>query len=221
MKRSALAVALLSSAAMAAPVVTLHSANVGIGSITYSVVGTTITINENWTSAGPGVLLITGFVGGVNYKVVKNTFNDSGVNWNRLTNELLDKAGDAEDALDPLPYPKFVPPGFSTSNDFDGLSFAQGIMGPNVPRTSDTWKKIDADETTDARDFLDFYDGICADGTTCQVSYGIRYNLGFVNDFLLSQRPNAISRPEVPEPTTLGLAGLAVALMAIARKKLA
>ena len=71
--------------------------------------------------------MISGLDAGVSYTVVKQITNNSGITWVRLANELLDPAGDQEDIdNDPQPYPAFVPAGFSTSNDLDGLSFDQG-----------------------------------------------------------------------------------------------
>ena len=71
-----------------------------------------------------GSVLISGIDANVNYTIVKQITNNTGTTWTRLANELLNPAGDANDATDPQPYPAFVPAGFTTSNDFDGLSNA-------------------------------------------------------------------------------------------------
>jgi hypothetical protein len=119
--------------ALAIPTVAIHPSNVGIGSINVAVLGTIITIEEFWTSASPGFLLIDGLDQDVAYTVRKIIHNNSGIAWTRLANELLDPAGQTNDDLDPKPYPAFVPAGFTTSNDQDGLSFDQ--FG-SQPRTS-------------------------------------------------------------------------------------
>lgn len=200
--------ALSTTAAQAVPVVSLHSSNVGIGSISYTVSGNTITIEEDWTSTGIGILEIDGLDSGADYTVEKLITNNSGSAWNSFANELLDPAGDREDAInDPSPQPGFVPSGFSTSNDVDGLSFAQGS---GIPRTSAQFADVFVDELTDVRDFIDFDNGLVPDGGTDTVSYGLRDNSDN-QPFLLVQRPNERSI-EVPLPASLPLfiAGLAV-----------
>ena len=196
-------------AALAIPTVTIHPANVGIGSINVSVVGTVITIEEFWTSASPGFLLIDGLDRDLAYTVNKIIHNNSGIAWTRLANELLDPAGQANDDLDPKPYPSFVPAGFTTSNDQDGLSFDQ--FG-SQPRTSTVFGSVFVDEDTDARDFLDFFNGTLNNGATdTLMTYGL-IDKDTNQPFLLSQRPNAFSR--VSEGGILlimgaGLAGIA------------
>ncbi|HEY0284792.1 MAG TPA: PEP-CTERM sorting domain-containing protein, partial [Vicinamibacterales bacterium] len=148
---------------------------------------------------------------------VKQITNNSGTAWTRLANELLDPGGDAEDGNDPQPYPAFVPGGFSTSSDLDGLSFAQGS---GLPRASDAFASVFEDELTDARDFLDFFTGSVPNGGTFLVTYGLRDNAGDNQPFLLVQRPNTQSRPEatIPEPATMFLVG--GGLTALVRRRL-
>lgn len=200
------------------PILTLHSSNVGIGSLSYSFNSTTntITINETWTSAAPGFIEITGLNRGTSYTVVKNITNSSGEDFDRIANELLDPLGQSEDtSYDVLPYPAFVPAGFSTSNDNDGLSFAQGS---GIPRTSDIWSSLIVDEIFHVRDFLDFYNGVLGTGSTGYVTYGLRENNGTQQPFLLSQRPNE-SSVNVPEPLTFLLVGTGLAGIGLLRKR--
>jgi hypothetical protein len=200
--------------AFGAPIVTLHSSNVGIQSINvnYDAVTRTITIEEVWSGVGPGVLEISG-LDTSEYTVIKEITNNSGVNWNRLANELLDPAGDNEDVSDPQPYPAFVPAGFSTSNDQDGLTFDQG---GSTPRTSNVFASLVVDELTNARDFLDFYNGVLLSGGGGTVTYGLQ-DTGPNQPFLLLQRPNAFS--DVPEPSTYAMVGLGVAALGLWRRK--
>lgn len=207
------------SRAEAVPVVTLDISNLGIGTlgVDFDPVTNTITLTEDWTSVMMGSVLISGLDLGVNYTVVKEITNNTGLSWTRLANELLDPAGDQEDIdNDPQPYPAFVPAGFSTSSDIDGLSFAQGS---GIPRTSSAFASVFEDELTDARDFLDFFNGTVTDGSSFTVTYGLRDNFGN-QPFLLVQRPNAFSRPEttIPEPATMFLVGGGLA--AIARRRM-
>ena len=218
--RSLIVAALLTApvAAHAVPLVSLHSSNVGISAFSYSFdAGTnTITINETWTSAGLGSLLFSGLDAGVNYIVVKSITNNTGSAIDEIANELLDPAGQQNDLdRDPGVQPSFVPAGFTTSNDFDGLSFAQGS---SLPRTSDVFDDVSADELTDARDFLDYFDGVLADGATGSLTFGLRDNLGSPGDnqpFLLIQRPNTRS---IPAPAAVALFGLGLAAVALRRR---
>lgn len=194
--------------------VNLHSSNVGIGSINVSVAGTTITIEENWTTLGNGFLEFSGLQEGVDYTINKIVTNNTGIDWSSLANELLDPLGQ-NDAIDVLPYPSFVPTGFSTSNDQDGLSFAQGS---GLPRTSTVFSSLIVDEATDVRDFLDFFGGTLANGATDTITFGLRDNDVLSNEpFLLSQRPNQFSNNDgekIPEPTSI-LSILAVGILSL------
>lgn len=199
-----------------AVVVSLHSSNVGIASINVTVSGTTITIEEDWSSDGIGVLEFSQLEPLTDYTIEKVITNNSAADWTRFANELLDPLGQDEDSDDPLPYPAFVPAGFSTSNDVDGLSFAQGS---GLPRTSSVWSSVLADELSDARDFLDFFDGTLTVGSTDDfMTFGLRENFGTQQPFLLVQRPNAFSR-QVPEPAAALIFGLGLAGLGFARRK--
>jgi hypothetical protein len=208
------------SRAEAVPIASLDPANLGIGTLGFAFdpVTNTITLTEDWTSVMMGAVLISGLESGVNYTVVKEITNNSGTTWTRLANELLDPAGQQEDLdNDPQPYPAFIPAGFSTSSDLDGLSFAQGS---GLPRTSTAFASVFEDELTDARDFLDFFNGTVLNGSSFTMTYGLRDN--FDNQpFLLVQRPNVSSRevPEIPEPATMFLVGAGLAAMARRRVK--
>lgn len=209
--------------AFAVPAVSLHSSNVGIDSISvaYDAGTNTFTITEDWDATGPGVLHFTGFTAADKdtvYTIRKIINNNSGVDWTRMALELLDPLDNVnDDGADPLPYPGHVPAGFSTSNDGDGLHFNQG--SPNNPaRTSTAFASWIADELTDVRDFIDFYNGTLIDGGSdnyMQIAIRVNSNYGSDN-FLLMQRPNESS---VPEPGVLGLLGLGLLGLGYMRRR--
>ena len=191
---AALAVA---TPAAAAPVVDVYQGT--LGAFSYSVMGDTITIEETWTNANPVFLRFTGLDPAVSYIVRKNIINNTGSNFLTFANELFDPAGNLNGDLDPSPQPAFIPAGWTTSNDNDGLSFAQGF---GIARTSDAFATVIADENTDARDFLDFVNGNVAPGGSFFVTYGLTNNSAANDPFLLGQRANVRTLPGVPEPAT-------------------
>lgn len=185
-----------------------------LGAFSFSVVGSTITINETWTNTNNVFLKFEGLDQGTNYTIVKRIINNSGSTWTRLANELLDPGVDPED---PKPQPGFVPAGWSTSSDADGLSFAQGS---GLPRTSSVFPTVEVDELTDARDFIDFSGASVASGAALfTVTYGLR-DTGNNEPFLLSQRVNVRSVPAVPEMGTwaMMLAGFGIVGGAMRRR---
>ena len=196
----------------------------GITTFSYSVNGNTIDIYETWTVNAYGYLLISGLSPKTDYTINKWMTNSTGTDWGSFSNELLDPAGNPNDSLDVVPQPVWIPSGWTTSNDQDGLSFAQtsnGQQGSNIPRTSTVFTKLNVDEATDARDFLDFYRGTIsgASGQDYPMSFGLRdYNAA--NDgFLITQRPNVFV-PGVPEPASMILFGIgALGFGVTARKK--
>ena len=210
---AALVVVMVAAPAQAVTVA-LHSSNVGITSMNYSVTGSVIDIYETWGVVGYGFLEINGLDGFTAFTVNKHITNNTGVAWTRFSNELLDPGLDPEDPAQP----GWVPAGFSTSSDDDGLSFAQGA---GIPRTSVAFSGLMVDELTDARDFLDFYNGtVLGTGGIDLISYGLNDNQPQNNQpFLLAQRPNEQAVPDIPEPATLLLLGGGLLAGAASRRR--
>jgi len=158
-----------------------NSSDTGISSISCVFDVDKITVNETWGSAAAGFLQFNGLDQDVFYILRKNITNNSGVDFTSITNELLDPtdptfADNSHDGDDAVPIPAFIPSGFGTSNNRDGLDFAQGATAtsaPVVPRTSDVFAINTADELL-VRDFLDFSDGTIGMGVTGYIEYGLR-----------------------------------------------
>jgi hypothetical protein len=207
-----LAVSFCITGSASAVTVGLHTSNTGITGFSWSVSGNTITITETWGAPGYGFLIIDELIPGQNYTVNKIVTNNTGVSWDRFSNELLDPAGNLEDSNYDVPIPAWVPTGFSRSNDMDGLSFAQGS---GIPRTSSVYPSLVIDELA-GLDFLDFYGATVATGGAVTFSYGLRDN-DTNQPFLLAQRPNEFAT-QVPEPGILILLGLSMMSVAGLRR---
>ncbi|MCE2950121.1 MAG: VPLPA-CTERM sorting domain-containing protein [bacterium] len=190
-----------SSIAAAQPFAQLGAGNVGITSFNFTVVGTTITLNEKWEGSGPGSILFRGLEAGVNYTVIKNITNMTGSSWTSFANELLPPGNGVPGQ------PGFIPAGFQPSNDDDGLSFAQGS---GLPRNSSIFTSLAVDELA-GRDYLDFSGAPWADGVNGTITFGLRDNDASNQPFLLFQRPNEFtSVVPVPAALPLLLSGLGI-----------
>jgi hypothetical protein len=180
--------------ASAAVTVTEDAGNLDFFSAVVNQGARTITINETW---GVNTLRfvdikISGFPTGLrSWTVIKTVTNNTGGDFKFFQHELLNSDK-------------------SQSDNLDGLSFAQN-GSPQIPRTSTVFNQVLVDEL-DGRDFLNFFDGVLANGQTGTFRYGLTVsNQTDNNPFFIRQSG------VVPEPATwamlitgFGLVGFAM-----------
>ena len=169
--------------------------------------GTTIDLGTLALSGGSSTLIrIDGLQAHANVPITF-TLTDSSVNpFTAFTVELLDPLSDGFDAADQSPQPGYVPRGYSTSNNTDGLSFAwNSSLARSATFASGGSATLHVDEDTNARDLLSFR-GFSA-GDQAKVTFGLRDNLGN-RDFLLRLSVNGTpGGSSTPEPASLLLLG--------------
>ena len=137
-----------------------------------------------------------------------------GSNFTTLTAELLDPLSDGFDAADGR-QPDYVPAGFSTSNNTDGLSFAWNSgLERSASFASGGVASLRVNEDTNAHDLLAFH-GFGA-GSSAAVTFGLRDNLGS-RGFLLRLSTDGQSGALASNPEPASLLLLATGLLGVAR----
>jgi hypothetical protein len=141
--------------------------------------------------------------------------------FNTLRLELLDPSGGGDDRWDPEGQPDYVPAGYSTSNDSDGLSFAQGSGMERSAIFAGGSANVTADELSNRGDIL-IFSGLSG-AESARVTFGIRDQLRFFNrsagGFLLRISADDPSMVASPEPASMLLLGSGLVGVIAARRR--
>jgi PEP-CTERM motif-containing protein len=229
MRRACMALALLAIMPLAARAEPISVSLESSANATYNGTAT-----EEWFVADLGELALTGanasatffFDGlkpGSDYTILLDVTSTLGLE--NLRFEVLDPV-DGDDAFDPDDQPSYVPSGFSTSNKFDGLSFAQDSGMERSATFAGGSVAAVADETTHRGDIL-LFSGLSG-AEEARVTFGLRDTPGQRGFLLRVSAGNGgagggVDSSQTPEPASMlllgtGLAGIAGAYR---RRKLA
>jgi hypothetical protein len=212
--------------ARAEPISTIFNATAGASVQLPSAGNGGAAINLGQIALGGGssaVVYVSGLGAHANVPVTFTVLDSAANPFTVLTAEILDPLSDGFDAADPQPQPGYVPTGYSTSNNTDGLSFAWNSgLARSAAFASGGAATLQVDEDSNARDMLSFHG--FSGGSVANVTFGLRDNAGD-RGFLLRLSVDGTAEPggsSTPEPASLLLMGTAVTgLLWYGRRQLA
>ena len=203
------AAAIAPAAARADPITVSVNSTSG-GAATSGLSSQALNIDFGTVKLPPGsstTIFVDGLQANKNYTVTFSVKGNPALNpWDTLTAEILDPLSDGTSAMDPQPQPGYVPAGYSTSNNLDGISFAWNSgLDRSATFANGGSASLFVDEDTNARDLLRF-SGFSG-GDTAQVTFGLRDRMGG-HGFLVRLSVNGTASAFAnPEPTSLLLLG--------------
>ena len=208
--------------ARADPVTALYSTSSGVSADAsqFSVNGPVINLgNITFNGGSEAYIFVDGLAAQGNYVFAFKAFDPTATAWTTITAEILDPLSDGFDAADPQPQPGYVLPGFSTSNNTDGLSFAWNSgLQRSATFTTGGQAALFVDEDSNARDLLQFSN--FSGGDAAMVTFGLRDNSGG-RGFLvrLSVDGGSPNAGQAPEPASILLLGTGAAWLTRFRSK--
>ncbi len=194
-----------------------YTASTSTGSFTadpgsFTTTGSTIDLGTMTVGGGTTAFLqVDGLTAKQNFTVDFKVIDPGASPWTSLTVEILNPLSMGFNQNDPQPQPSYVPAGYSTSNNEDGLSFAWNAdLDRAATFAGGGQATVFTDEDTDAHDLLRF-DGFSG-GTDAAVTFGLRDRMGN-NSFLLRLSTNGTNGgdPQTPEPASMLLLGTGLA----------
>ena len=213
------------SVARADPItLTPYSSSTSTGSLavdpsSFTVTGNTIDLGTMTVGGGTNAFLqVDGLAAKQDFTVDLNVIDPGASPWTSLTVEILNPLSMGFNQHDPQHQPAYVPAGYSTSNNDDGLSFAWNAgLDRAATFASGGQAKVFADEDTNKHDLLRF--GGFSGGTSAAVTFGLRDRMGD-NSFLLRLKTNGTADPasQTPEPASMLLLGTGLAALWRARR---